>query len=175
MKTYPGVVVGIVKNVDDPLGEGRLQLEFPWLDETVRSYWAPVAAFLAGKQRGAFFMPEVEDEVLVAFDHGNFAHPYVVGFLWNGAKKPPESDIKNRVLLTPGGHTLRFEDGNNKKVILKSSSGHQVVLDDSSGVQSITIKTPGNLQLELSDLTQSIKLQGGGRKIEISNGTIQIT
>ncbi len=176
MKTHPGVVVGIVKSFEDPESEGRIQLQFPWLSDTQRSYWAPVAAFHAGKGRGAFFMPELGDEVLVAFEHGDFDHPFIVGFLWNGVDRPPESDTKNRIILTPGGHTLRFEDGDNKKkVILKSSGGHQVVLDDSSSAQSITITTQGNQQMVLSDLNQSIKLQGGGRSIEMSAGMVKIT
>jgi uncharacterized protein involved in type VI secretion and phage assembly len=175
VKTHPGVVVGIVKSFEDPESEGRIQLQFPWLSDTQRSYWAPVAAFHAGKGRGAFFMPELGDEVLVAFEHGDFDHPFVVGFLWNGVDRPPESDTKNRIILTPGGHTLRFEDGNNKKIILKSNGGHQVVLDDSSSAQSITITTQGNQQMVLSDLNQSIKLQGGGRSIEMSAGMVKIT
>ena len=175
MKNLCGVEIGIVVSTDDPSGEGRLQLKFPTISPTVRSSWAPVATFLAGGKRGAFFMPEVEDQVLVAFHRGNFDHPYVVGFLWDGGSRPPESDIKNRVIMTPGNHTLRFEDGNDKKIIIKSSSGHTIVLDDSAGAQSITIETTGHQKLVLEDLTQSIKLQGGGRSIEMIGGIVQIT
>ena len=122
-------------------------LKLPTIDNTVRSSWAPMASFLTGGNRGAFFMPEVGDQALVAFEHGHFDHPYVIGFLWDGGSKPPESDIKNRIIMTPGGHTLRFEDGDNKKIIIKTSGGHQIVLDDSSSVNSITIKN----QWESSD------------------------
>jgi len=90
MKQYPGVVIAIVKNLHDPEGQGRIEVQFPWLSDSLRSSWAPVAAPLAGKQRGMFFMPEVDDEVLVAFEHGSFNHPYVVGYLWNGKDIPPE-------------------------------------------------------------------------------------
>ena len=175
MKTQMGVEIGIVTNTDDPAGEGRLQLHFPTISSSVLSSWAPVATFLAGPDRGAFFMPEIGDQVLVAFHRGNFEHPYVIGFLWDGGSKPPETDTKNRIILTPGNHTLRFEDGNNKKIIIRSSSGHEVTLDDSSGAQSITVKTAGNQQLVLEDVTQSIKLQGGGRSIEMKAGLVQIT
>lgn len=175
MKTPEGVEIGIVVSTDDPAGEGRLQLRFPTISPTVRSSWAPVATFLAGSQRGAFFMPEVGDQVLVAFHRGHFDHPFVIGFLWDGGSRPPESDIKNRVIMTPGNHTLRFEDGDDKKIIIRSSSGHEIVLDDSPGAQSITIKTQGNQTLVLEDLTQSIKLQGGGRSIELRAGMVQIT
>ena len=88
MKQYAGVVTGIVKSLQDPDGQGRIELQFPWLSESVRSSWAPVAAPMAGKERGAFFMPEEGDEVLVAFEHGNFDHPFIIGFLWNGVDAP---------------------------------------------------------------------------------------
>jgi len=168
------VVQGIVTDVNDPQGLGRVQLQFPWLDPSYRSTWVPIATPLAGKKRGQFFMPEVGDEVLAAFERGDVDHPFVVGFLWNGVDTPPETDLTNRVILTPGGHTLRFEDGN-KKITLKSKGGHEVTLDDSSAKQSIIVTTPGSQQLELSDLTQSIKLQGGGRSIEMIGGFVKIT
>ena len=103
MKQYPGVVIAIVKNLHDPEGQGRIEVQFPWLSDSLRSSWAPVAAPLAGKQRGMFFMPEVDDEVLVAFEHGSFNHPYVVGYLWNGKDLPPEADSNNRVISNTRG------------------------------------------------------------------------
>lgn len=176
MRRTGGVVVGLVKSLDDPDGQGRIQLEFPGLPDGPRSSWAPVASLLAGKKRGAFFMPEIDDEVLVAFENGDFSHPFIVGFLWNGVDQPPETDPKNRIILTPGGHTLRFEDGGGaKKVILQSNSGHKLTLDDSPGAQSVTLESSGSLKLELNDTAQSITLQGGGRIITLSNGMVQIT
>lgn len=154
MKQYPGVVTAIVKNLKDPNGQGRIELQFPWLSDSLRSYWAPVAAPLAGKGRGLFFMPEIDDEVLVAFEHGSFDHPYIIGFLWNGVDMPPETDLKNRVIKTPGGHTLRFEDGEGKKIVVKSSSGQTITLDDTES---------------------AITLAGGGRILKMSNGVVQIS
>ncbi len=153
MNEHFGVVPGIVISLDDPEGLGRIQLKFPKISPSLESSWAPVAAPLAGKQRGAFFMPELEDEVLVAFENGNFNFPYIIGHLWNGKDIPPESDPKNRVFVTPAGHTLRFEDGE-KKVILRSSSGQTITLDDSDG---------------------SITLEGGQRILKMSNGVVQIS
>jgi len=169
-----GVVVGLVKNLEDPRGEGRLQVEFPWLPESRRSAWAPVAAPLAGKQRGAWFMPEIDDEVLVAFEHGDFDHPFVVGFLWNGVDKPPDTDNKHRVIVTPGGHELRFEDDDGaKQVILKTSGGHKITLNDKSGSTTVTVKTNGGHTLELNDTQQSVTAQtaGGGQTLTLSDGT----
>lgn len=173
MNRIHGVVSAIVKSLEDPEGLGRLELEFRHLPDGPKSSWAPVAAALAGPGRGAFLMPEIEDEVLVSFDQGDFNHPFVVGFLWNGADKPPETDPSNRVILTPGGHTLRFEDGNSKKVILRSSSGNTITLDDAN--QKVKIETKGRLSLTLDDAAQSIALSGGGRTLTMQGGTLRIT
>jgi len=174
-KRYPGVVSGLVKNLDDPVGLGRIELEFNNFPEAVRSAWARVAAPLAGKSRGAFFMPEIDDEVLVAFEDGDFNFPYVVGFLWNGEDTPPESTNQNRVIKTPGGHQLRFEDtAGAKKVILISDGGHQIEIDDTG--RTITVKTnSGNQFIVLDDIAQSITIRGGQRMVKMAGGMIAIT
>jgi uncharacterized protein involved in type VI secretion and phage assembly len=175
MKRYPGVVTGIVKNLNDPDGQGRIELQFPWLSDSVRSSWAPVASALAGKERGAFFMPEIDDEVLVAFEHGDVNHPFIVGFLWNGVDTPPETTNQNRVIKTPGGHQLRFEDTDGaKKVVLKSNGGHHVEIDDSA--ETITIKTnSGNQFIVLNDASNSVTVRGGGRRVDMIGGQIKMT
>jgi uncharacterized protein involved in type VI secretion and phage assembly len=175
MKRYPGVVTGIVKNLSDPDGQGRIELQFPWLSDSVRSSWAPVASALAGKERGAFFMPEIDDEVLVAFEHGDINHPFIVGCLWNGVDTPPETTNQNRVMKTPGGHQLRFEDTDGaKKVILKSNGGHHIEIDDSA--ETITIKTnSGNQFIVLDDASNSVTVGGGGRRVAMVGGRIEMT
>lgn len=175
MKRYPGVVTGIVKDLNDPDGQGRIELQFPWLSDSLRSSWAPVASALAGKERGAFFMPEIDDEVLVAFEHGDINHPFIVGFLWNGVDTPPETTNQNRVIKTPGGHQLRFEDTDGaKKVILKSNGGHQVVIDDAA--ETITVKTnSGNQIIALNDAAKSVTVRGGGRVVDMVGGQIKMT
>lgn len=195
MIRFPGVVTGIVKSLDDPQGQGRIQVLFPWLSDTQRSAWAPVAAPMAGPSRGQFFMPEIDDEVLVAFEHGSFEHPFILGFLWNGVDKPPETTNQNRIIKTPGGHELRFEDKDGEqKVIVKSNGGHQITLDDSSDApsitiktskdhslvlddqaQSITVKTSQGQSLALDDQGQSIELKGGGRTLKLEGGKVQIS
>src|SRR4051794_19466683 len=108
MTGMAGVVIGIVKDLDDPLKEGRIRLQYPWMSETELSGWAPIARGLAGKNRGFYFMPELEDEALVAFEQGCFDHPFVVGFLHNGVDLPPDDgiDAKVRRLKTVSGHVL---------------------------------------------------------------------
>ena len=145
------------------------------MSDEVESNWARVVSPMAGKERGFYCLPEVDDEVLVAFEQGDFDHPYIVGFLWNGQDRPPETDPKNRVILTPGGHTLRFEDGTSKKTVLRSSGGHEVLLDDSPAGQLISIKTKGGLSLVMDDKLSSIQLQGGGRIIAMQGGQLLIS
>ena len=120
-------------------------------------------------------MPEIDDEVLVAFEHGDFEHPFIVGFLWNGEDVPPETTNKNRIIKTPGGHQLRFEDEDGQqKIIVKTNGGHQITLDDSASAQSIKVQTNQGQSLTLDDKTQSIELKGGGRTLKMIGGAVQI-
>ena len=150
-----GVVVGIVTDVEDPSSMARVRVRYPSLGNDISSSWVPVCTLLAGTDRGAWFMPELDDEVLVAFDNGQFSTPYVVGRLWNGKDRPPETETQNRVLRTPGGHELRFED--------------------KSGFKKIVVKTDGGLQITMDDTTQSIEIKGGGRAITMQAGQLKIT
>jgi len=173
MSEQKGVLVGVVKSLEDPTGEGRVKLNYPTLGSKVMSGWVPVTTLLAGKDRGAWFMPELEDEVLVAFDNGKFEQPYVVGRLWNGKDTPPETEPKFRVLKTPGGHQLRFEDKDGaKRVILKTEGGLAITMDDAK--KSIEIKD-GGLTITMDDSAQSIELKGGGRALTMQGGQIKIT
>ena len=84
-----GVVIGLVTNNQDPDGQGRVKVKFPWLSDDQESNWARLAMPMAGKNRGLFLLPEVGDEVLVMFEQGDVNHPYVIGAVWNGADTPP--------------------------------------------------------------------------------------
>ncbi len=171
MRQQSGVVIGIVKSVNP--GDGTVQLEFPWLNQSLRSAPAPVAMPMTGNGRGMFFMPEENDEALVAFEQGNFDHPFVVGFLWNGVDKTPESTIKNRIICTPGGHTLRFEDTDNaKKIILKSSRGHEIEIDDQAN--KITVSDSGNgNQVVISSQSGEIKIKAAS-KVTVQAPTVSV-
>jgi uncharacterized protein involved in type VI secretion and phage assembly len=175
MSGYPTVKIGLVKNLDDPQGLGQIECEFKKYPDPIRSAWARVAAPMAGKDRGAFLMPEIDDEVLIVFEDGDFDHPYIIGFLWNGVDVPPETTNQNRVIRTPGRHELRFEDtAGQKKVILKSEGGHRVEIDDSA--QTITVRAnSGNQSIVLDDATQSVTIRGGQRMIKMIGGFIVMT
>ena len=89
-----GVVIGIVTNNNDPKSQGRIKVKFPWLDQKYESEWARLASPMAGKNRGLYCLPEVEDEVLVMFEHGDVRRPYILGALWNGKDAPPAENDK---------------------------------------------------------------------------------
>jgi uncharacterized protein involved in type VI secretion and phage assembly len=132
-----GAVVGVVSNIDDPDAMGRIKVRFPWLKESDESRWARLVSFMAGPDRGAVFRPEVGDEVLVVFEHGDMRFPYVLGAVWNGKDAMPSergSDSGNdvRVIKSRSGHTLTFDDSaGGEKVIITDKSGNTLELSSS--------------------------------------------
>lgn len=148
MRRIDGVAIGLVVDVDARLG--RVRVRFPWMEPAQESFWAPIASLLAGKKRGARFMPEVGDETLIAFDRGQFDHPYVVGFLWNGEDEAPDNVETNRLIVTPGGHELRFEDTDgDRRIVIKTAGAHRVTLDDKE--KSITVESTEGHKVEILD------------------------
>lgn len=150
-----GVVVGIVTNNRDPDGMHRVKVRFPWLSEGDESHWARVATPMAGGGRGCYFLPEVDDEVLVAFEHGSVEHAFVIGSLWNGTDAPHEDN---------GG-------GTNDNRSIKSRSGHVIRLGDASGSESVEIidKT-GNNRIVIASSGNTITIEAQG-DIEITSST----
>jgi len=122
-----GVVVGIVTAVD----VGVVKVNFPWLDEGHETDWIRVAGIMSGGGTGSFFMPNVQDEVLVAFDHGDTSMPYVVGFVWNGQDLPPGQDVRDRKLVSKNGHQIRFLDstpaaGSKGALVIEDAHGNRI-------------------------------------------------
>jgi Rhs element Vgr protein len=146
---YPGVVIGIVTNNKDPDMGGRVKVKFPWLADQLESDWARIAAPMAGAGRGFFWLPEIDDEVLVAFEHGDINRPYVVGGLWNGRDQPPSTAAQ---AVGP--------DGKVNQRIIKSRSGHVITIDDTAQSENISIvdKTGNN----------SIKLESPANKLTVT-------
>ncbi len=110
MGRISGVVTGTVTSNSDPDGQGRVQVSFPFLGGQNQSYWAPIATLMSGGGRGAWFMPELGDEVLVAFNQEDVAHPYIIGFLWNGQDTPPTTDTHLRTIHSVNGHEVQLYD-----------------------------------------------------------------
>ena len=172
-----GVVTAKVVSLEDPERLGRVQLMFPWLPKykgaDVASNWARLAAPMAGQGRGLFFTPEVDDEVLVAFEHGNINHPYVVGVLWNNTDKPPQGT----------GDILASDKKKVNQRIIRSRSGHLIILDDTEGKEQIIIqdKTQKNsIVINSKENAMSIHAEGdltieaGGKLIVKSQGDMSL-
>jgi phage baseplate assembly protein gpV len=149
MSRLSGVVPALVTGLDDPKKLGRVKVRFDWQDDGPETYWARVAAPMAGKDRGAFFMPEENDEVLVAFEFGSTAHAYIVGYLWSSPDNPPfGAKQAERGIKTVLGHKLQFDDdSSNASVTLVTQNGYQLKLDDANN--KITLSTPDSVTLEL--------------------------
>jgi uncharacterized protein involved in type VI secretion and phage assembly len=165
-----GVAVGVITSVDDPENRGRVKVRYPWLDGkegSIQSDWARVAAPGAGAERGVCFMPEVEDEVLVAFEHGDMRAPYVIGGLWNGKDKLPEPPVRDkkiekRVLKTRNGHYLIFTDetsGGKGFVRIQTADGRLIRLTDTD--KGIEIKTDSHT-IKLDDNGRALALETQG-------------
>src|SRR5882672_5741487 len=118
-----GVEIAIVTNVKDPDKLGRVKVCFPRLPGKPESDWARMAHPGAGSGRGLYWIPHVNDEVLVAFERGQANRPYLIGCLWNGQDTPMAGT---------------YADENTVEMI-QTRSGHQIVLDDTAGAEKIVI------------------------------------
>ncbi|SDW55209.1 phage baseplate assembly protein V [Paenibacillus sp. CF384] len=135
-----GVMLAVVTNNKDPDKIGRVKLKFPHREITQETDWVRCLTFMGGKDRGSLFVPEVNDEVLVAFHMGDFNQPYVIGSLWNKSNPAPVGDENNNI----------------RKI--KSKSGHEFIFDDTSSKEKVTLQTKKGSKIEFTDSTEEIKL-----------------
>ena len=199
----PGVAVGVVTNLNDPDNLGRVKVRFPWCSEEHESDWAWVASLGAGNQRGFHMSPEVNDQVLVAFEAGQLQRPFVIGGLWNTKDALPgsstqEGTVKTRALKLRSGHAIEFieDEGANKgAIVIKTSSGraiaihdtdkkievksvnHSITLDDQANAVAIEAQNKLELKCGPNTLTFSpagIELNGAGGKLVIASAGIEL-
>lgn len=111
-KKYYGVTVGKVINPLDPMMLGRVQVQLPFIDSLDLSPWARIALPMAGMLHGTYFIPNLNDEVLVAFEHGDVNAPYIIGSLWNAMAPPPlQSPVPQiRAIRTLAGNQIVFTE-----------------------------------------------------------------
>ena len=160
-----GVAPALVTDIKDPDGQGRVKVKLPWSPDGGggQGYesWARIATLFAGDKRGSWFIPDVDDEVLVAFEHGDPRRPYVLGGLWNGSDKPPES--------MDGG-------GRNYKKVIKSRNGVTVTLDDQDGQESLKLETPGGQKLTMKDGPGTVTIEdSNGNSVKLETSGITVT
>ncbi|MBW4673504.1 MAG: VgrG-related protein [Desmonostoc geniculatum HA4340-LM1] len=174
------LLVGIVTDNKDPQKWGRVKVKFPTLTEEHASDWARVVAVGAGINRGFDCLPEINDEVLVGFEHGDIHRPYVIGGVWNGKDAPPEKvddsvgskGVRLRTIKTRVGHVLQFveEDKASSKtgIRVETQAGHKMYFNDSD--RHIEIKTAGGHTIKMDDRSKSISIETtGGHSIEMND------
>lgn len=179
------IVVGLVTNNEDPEGLGRIKVKYPWLMADSESFWIRMATPMAGPERGFYFLPEVDDEVLVAFEHGDIHRGYMIGALWNGVDKPIEANsaavnggkVIHRQIKTRKGHIVMLQDTDNEEhVKITTQGGHYLILDDTNGAKKVEIKTTSGHQVLLDDDGKKILVKSkDGHQMEIDDSGKKIT
>jgi uncharacterized protein involved in type VI secretion and phage assembly len=144
-----GVHLAIV--VDNKDGGGnpgyRVKVKYPWLNEQDQTSWARIAVPMGGKERGTYFLPEVDDQVLLVFEHGDINRPIVIGALWSKKQEPVEVNVS----------------GKNNTKLIKSRTGHRIIFDDKQGSETVTIvdKTKKN-KIVLDSANKIVKIEAAG-------------
>jgi len=162
MRELSGVSTAIVIDNVDPDNAGRVKVRLnrasgPGGDGP--EAWARIATLMAGRNRGTWFIPDVKDEVLVAFEAGDPARPYVIGALWNGTDVPPAT----------------MDAGNTRK-LLRSRSGVTITLDDRSGQERFLVETPGGQTLSLEDGPGAVEIvDSNGNSVKLETSGITVT
>ena len=160
---WHGVYPALVTDIKDPDAQGRVKVKLPWSPDAGGAsceLWARLATLMGGNNRGSWFIPDVNDEVLLAFEAGDPRRAYVIGALWNGSDAPPES---------------MDGSGNNYKKVIRSRNGVKVTLDDQDGQEKMILETPGGQKLTLKDGPGAVEIvdsNGNSIKLESSGITI---
>ena len=161
---FPGVHPALVVDIRDPDRQGRVKIRLPWLPDTGSATcepWARLATLMAGPDRGSWFVPDVDDEVLVAFEGGDLRRPFVIGMLWNGQDSPPAQ--------------MDGAGANNAKVLC-SRNGVKVTLDDTDGQETLLLETPGGQKVTLKDGPGAVMLEdGNGNSVKLDTAGITVT
>jgi uncharacterized protein involved in type VI secretion and phage assembly len=159
-----GVFPALVLDIKDPDNQGRVKITLPWSPDAQGGRyeaWARLATLFGGNNRGSWFVPDVDDEVLVAFEQGDARRPYVLGGLWNGRDQAPES--------MDGA-------GNNYKKVLCSRNGVKVTLDDQDGQEKLLLETPGGQKITLKDGPGAVEvIDSNGNSVKLGTTGITVT
>jgi uncharacterized protein involved in type VI secretion and phage assembly len=160
---FYGLYPALVSDVRDPARQGRVKVTLPWSPDTGSDryeVWARLATPMGGDRRGLWAVPDVNTEVVIAFEGGDPRHPFVLGGLWNGQDAPPET-------MDGAGRNLRK--------VFRSRNGVKVTLDDTDGQESLTLETPAGQQVILHDGPGTVEVRdanGNSLKLEASGITI---
>ena len=189
------LLTALVIDNNDPEKLGRVLVSLPALPEGPE-LWARMVTPLAGENRGICFLPEIGDEVLVAFSQGELASAYILGGLWGKEKQPPEDldyDGNNlKMIRTRAGHTLIFDDTDDKgRITLIDNKENSLVIDPSDGRITLNAKstieliTDGDIYLSgkkiILEADNTIEIKSGssltldgGNEAYLKGGTVKI-
>ena len=157
------VHLGIVTSVEDPDRKGRVQIKLPAIDPSGDAkIWARVAVAYAGNNFGAFFIPDIDAEVLVAFVAGDPAWPVVIGSFWNGATSPPEDLPGNGV----DRWTLTGKNGTRIAIVEEQAGQEKVEIQLPSAAVSATLTDANGGEITLKAAGNTVKLATSGISID---------
>jgi uncharacterized protein involved in type VI secretion and phage assembly len=141
-----GLLLARVTDVDDPEGLGRIRVRYEHLPSPAESQWAPVAAPMAGPDRGFLTLPEPDDLAVVGFLQGDLNVPVVMGFVWNAGQEPPASERSERRWRSVKGHTITLSDDEEDGIVLEDAHGNRIAMNS----DGVTIEAAGTLKITAS-------------------------
>jgi len=155
--------LALVVSLNDPEGRNRVQVRLVGFDDCANQdapLWARVVCPFAGKDRGAFLLPDVDDEVLVVFQNGDPSYPLIVGGLWNGSSTSPAA----------------ISGGQNRYKVIRSKNGVKLTLDDQQGQETFIVETPGGQRITLKDGPATVTVEdANGNTIKCDTSGVTIT
>jgi phage baseplate assembly protein gpV len=156
-----GVALATVINNIDLLGEGRVQVNLPWMPGYMP--WARVAVLSAGMLRGTYFIPQIGDEVLVAFNQGDVREPFIIGSLWNTLDRPPallQTDpVSKRLIRTPTGQQVVFDDLLQTVTVTNTLQNTLTLGPTGASLEAGTLPPPSKSSVSM-DLVGNVTIQG---------------
>jgi phage baseplate assembly protein gpV len=152
-----GLAIATVVSVEDPDGMGKIQLDLAAATGRAITAWAPIATMMAGKDRGTWMLPEIGDVAIVGFLGGVADHPYILGFMWNGADTPPSTSQNERMIRSLNRITIRMIDqpppeGPNGALVIEDGNGNTITMSNAK----ITIKSAALLALDAPAMTLTV-------------------
>jgi uncharacterized protein involved in type VI secretion and phage assembly len=188
VETYFGLYAGVVVDNADPEEKGRVLVQLPWIDPGFETLWAPVSQIYAGSGYGAYWIPEISDQVLVAFMRGELRKPVVVGSLYSRDRTPfaaRSGGSDPKLFRTAAGHMLLMEDGSGAKIqLIDKTANNEITIDSESNTitvkanaevvvessNSVTVTASGNLSIKAGG---SISIEAGG-SLSVKGATISL-
>ncbi len=179
-ETYHGLYPGKVSVAVDSENKCRIKVALPWISDTYVSNWAPVAQLYAGSGYGGYWVPEENDQVVVAFLQGDLRRPIILGSLYSSVREPHatrSSSLDPKYFRTKGGHMLLMEDAEGKRIELVDSSGNNSIVIDTE-TNSMTIKADADITINAGgsltlNAAEDITINANG-KVTVSGATINL-